>query len=106
MPLAFLFYEHGFEPRWGGAKLRERSAFSSKARKGHGSLWKRTGVTQRGLHRMRPRSKRGASVAAGLQVDEVFRTHIVIHRVGKFSTILRPALLALPHTHLLGTTGF
>lgn len=59
MPLAFLFYEHGFEPRWGGAKLRKRATFSSKAHKGHGSLWKRTGVTQRGLQRMRPHSKRG-----------------------------------------------
>ena len=90
----------------GGAKLRKRAAFSSEARNGRGSPWKRTGVSQRGLQRMRLHSKRGASVAAGLQVDEVFRTHIVIHRVGKFSTILRPALLALPHTHLLGTTGF
>lgn len=47
MPLAFLFYEHGFEPLR-GAKLRKRAAFSSEARKGHGGPWKRTGVSTAG----------------------------------------------------------
>lgn len=89
-----------------GAKLGKRAAFSSKARKGRGSPWKRTGVSTAEPEKDAVPQQKGASAAAGLQVDEVFRTHIVIHRVGKFSTILQPALLALPHTRLLGTTGF
>ena len=88
MPLAFLFYKHGFAPRWGCEAEETHGRFPAGPAK--------DAVPQ----------QKGASAAADLQVDEVFRTHIVIHRVGKFSTILRPALLALPHTHLLGTTGF
>ena len=89
-----------------GAKLGKRAAFSSETRKERGSPWKRTGVSTAGPAKDAAPQQKGASAAAGLQVDEVFRTHIVIHRVGKFSTILQPALFALPHTRLLGTTGF
>ena len=104
-PSRFCFTSMGSNPV-GGAKLRKRAAFSSEARKGHGGPWKRTGVSTAGPAKDAVPQQKGASAAAGLQVDEVFRTLIVIHRVGKFSTILRPALLALPHTRLLGTTGF
>lgn len=105
MPLAFLFYEHGFEPRW-GCEAEETRSVIQRSPQGHGGPWKRTGVSTAGPAKDAVPQQKGASAATGLQADEVFRTHIVIHRVGKFSTILRPALLALPHTHLLGTTGF
>ena len=82
-PSRFCFTSMGSNPVR-GAKLSKYAAFSSEARKERGSPWKRTGVSQRGPKRIRSRSKKGASAAAGLQVDEVFRAHIVIHRVGKF----------------------
>ena len=89
-----------------GAKLGKRAVFSSEARKERGDPWKRTGVSPAGPAKGAAPQQKGPSAAAGLQMDEVFRTHIVIQRVGKFSTILRPALLALLHTRLLGATGF
>lgn len=105
MPLAFLFYEHGFEPRWECEAEETRSVFQQSPQGA------RRPVEVHGRYPAGPAKdavpqQKGASAATGLQVDEVFRTHIVIHQVGKFSTILRPVLLALPHTHLLGTTGF
>lgn len=105
MPLAFLFYKHGFEPRWGCEAEETRSVFQQSPQ----GAWKPVETHGRfpaGPAKDAVLQQKGASAAAGLQVDEVFRTHIVIHRVGKFSTILRPALLALLHTRLLGTTGF
>lgn len=43
-PSRFCFTSMGSNPVR-GAKPRKRAAFSSEARKGHGSLWKRTGVS-------------------------------------------------------------
>ena len=59
MPLAFLFYEHGFEPRWGGCEAEETYRVFQRSPQEALKPVETHGLPRRGLQRMRPRSKRG-----------------------------------------------